>query len=107
MQKGEVAAKAPIRVEVEEGKSYFWCVCGKSQKQPFCDGSHKGSDFAPLKWTADASGAKPAVRARQSTAIPVRERGPAKLAVRDMNFLQFDAAMKSGSSSGEPSPGKT
>jgi len=58
MAKGEVAAVAPIRVEVEAGKNYFWCVCGKSAKQPFCDGSHQGSDFAPLKWTADEDGAK-------------------------------------------------
>lgn len=58
MAKGEVADTSPIRVEVEEGKSYFWCTCGKSDKQPFCDGSHKGSDFAPLKWTAEADGPK-------------------------------------------------
>ncbi len=56
--KGEVAGKEPIKVEVEEGKSYFWCTCGKSSKQPFCDGSHKDSEFAPMKWTAEADGAK-------------------------------------------------
>ncbi len=50
-----ISQKAPIPVEVEEGKSYFWCACGKSQTQPFCDGAHKGTDFAPVKWTADAS----------------------------------------------------
>ncbi|MGY8813219.1 MAG: CDGSH iron-sulfur domain-containing protein, partial [Gammaproteobacteria bacterium] len=38
--------------EVEEGKSYFWCSCGKSSKQPFCDGSHEGSDFTPVKYDA-------------------------------------------------------
>ena len=48
-----VAQKAPIPVEVEAGKSYFWCVCGRSEKQPFCDGSHQGTDFAPMKWTAE------------------------------------------------------
>ncbi|MBZ0164724.1 MAG: CDGSH iron-sulfur domain-containing protein [Notoacmeibacter sp.] len=58
MSKGEVAAKAPVKVDVEEGKSYFWCACGKSKNQPFCDGSHKGSEFSPVKWTADVSGAK-------------------------------------------------
>lgn len=47
-----IAAKAPMPIEVEAGKSYFWCACGQSAKQPFCDGSHAGSDFAPLKWTA-------------------------------------------------------
>ncbi len=50
-----IAQKAPYPVEVEDGKSYFWCACGKSAKQPFCDGSHKGSSFAPIKYTADAS----------------------------------------------------
>ncbi|MBE1284226.1 MAG: CDGSH iron-sulfur domain-containing protein [Rhodobacteraceae bacterium] len=49
-----IAQKSPIAVEVTEGKSYFWCSCGKSSKQPFCDGSHKGSDFAPMKYTAEA-----------------------------------------------------
>ena len=58
MQKGEVAAKAPVKVDVEAGKTYFWCTCGKSAKQPFCDGSHKGSEFAPMKWAAEEDGAK-------------------------------------------------
>ncbi|WP_419901701.1 CDGSH iron-sulfur domain-containing protein [Kiloniella sp.] len=40
-------------VELEEGKTYFWCACGRSGKQPFCDGSHKGTDFKPLSFTAD------------------------------------------------------
>ncbi|PCH53151.1 MAG: glutamate synthase [Cellvibrionales bacterium] len=49
------AADAPYPVDVEEGKSYFWCACGKSQKQPFCDGSHKGTEFTPLKYKAEKS----------------------------------------------------
>ena len=53
-----IADKAPIAVEVEAGKNYFWCACGKSKKQPFCDGSHEGTSFQPVKWTADASGRK-------------------------------------------------
>ena len=53
-----VAAKAPMKVAVEAGKDYWWCSCGKSSKQPFCDGSHKGSSFTPLKWTAEESGRK-------------------------------------------------
>ncbi len=58
MARGEVAGNAPIAVEVEAGKSYFWCSCGKSANQPFCDGSHKGSEFSPLKWTAEENGKK-------------------------------------------------
>ena len=49
------ATDAPISVEVEAGKSYFWCVCGRSATQPFCDGSHKGTGIAPMKYTANAS----------------------------------------------------
>ncbi len=65
-----VAQKAPYGVEVESGKTYFWCTCGKSSKQPFCDGSHSNgshsdgshsdgsethSEFAPMKFEAEES----------------------------------------------------
>ena len=50
-----VVQKAPYPIEVEEGKKYFWCACGKSQNQPFCDGAHQGSDFTPYSYTAESS----------------------------------------------------
>jgi len=53
MSEPEIAAKAPFKTDVKAGKTYFWCTCGKSTKQPFCDGSHTGSDFQPLKYEAD------------------------------------------------------
>jgi CDGSH-type Zn-finger protein len=56
MSEPVVAAKAPIVVELEAGKTYWWCSCGRSQKQPFCDGSHKGSEFTPLKYEPSESG---------------------------------------------------
>lgn len=49
--------KTPIKVDVTAGKAYWWCACGRSRSQPFCDGSHKGSDFAPVKHTAEKDGA--------------------------------------------------
>lgn len=49
----EIAQKAPYPVEVEEGKTYFWCACGRSANQPFCDGSHKVTSFTPVKYTAE------------------------------------------------------
>ena len=52
MPKPNIAQKAPFPVQVEEGKSYSWCTCGKSEKQPFCDGAHKGTDFLPLRYKA-------------------------------------------------------
>lgn len=47
-----IAQKSPFPTEVEAGKTYFWCACGKSSKQPFCDGSHKGTGITPVKWEA-------------------------------------------------------
>ena len=55
MVKGERAGDSRIGVDVVEGKSYFWCSCGKSSKQPLCDGSHKGTEFNPLLYKADQS----------------------------------------------------
>lgn len=49
------AQKAPYPLELEPG-DYFWCACGKSQKQPFCDGSHKGGEFTPIKFTITEKG---------------------------------------------------
>ena len=52
-----IAQKAPFKTDVESGKTYFWCSCGKSAKQPFCDGSHKGTDHTPEKYVAEKDGA--------------------------------------------------
>ena len=41
MNKGHRAGEGALAIDVEQGKSYYWCSCGKSSKQPFCDGSHK------------------------------------------------------------------
>ncbi len=46
------ASNTPYAVDVEAGKSYWWCACGKSAKQPFCDGAHKDTDITPLKYDA-------------------------------------------------------
>ena len=51
-----IAQKSPYKTPVEEGKTYYWCACGASKNQPFCDGSHKGTGFTPLAWTAEKTG---------------------------------------------------
>lgn len=51
-----VAQAGSYKMEVEAGKTYWWCSCGKSSQQPFCDGTHKGSGFAPMKFEADTTG---------------------------------------------------
>jgi CDGSH-type Zn-finger protein len=58
MAKPNIAQKAPFPIDVEAGKAYLWCACGNSQRQPFCDGSHKGSEFSPVKWIAGEAGRK-------------------------------------------------
>ena len=50
-----IAQKSPYFEDVVEGESYYWCACGKSKSQPFCDGSHAGSEFEPVKFVAPAT----------------------------------------------------
>ena len=51
-----IAQKAPFPVEREEGKVGFWCACGRSARQPYCDGSHKTTSFTPMKFEAAKTG---------------------------------------------------
>lgn len=48
-----VPQKQPYLLDLEPG-TYWWCACGQSQKQPFCDGSHRGSEFSPVKTVIEA-----------------------------------------------------
>ena len=51
MAEPNIAQKGPFAVELAPG-DYWWCACGRSKNQPFCDRSHKGSEFSPVKYTA-------------------------------------------------------
>tara|TARA_Y100000590_G_scaffold74283_1_gene81924 strand:+ start:760 stop:1002 length:243 start_codon:yes stop_codon:yes gene_type:complete len=54
MKKSLTFQKNPYKAKVEKGKTYFWCACGASNKQPFCDGSHKkGGKYKSYKYVAD------------------------------------------------------
>ena len=55
MSEPVLAQKSPYAVEVEAGRTYWWCACGRSARQPFCDGSHKVTNFAPVEYKADKS----------------------------------------------------
>jgi CDGSH-type Zn-finger protein len=56
MSEAKIAQKAPYPVTVEAGKSYWWCSCGQSKNQPFCDGSHQGSGLGPVEYKATQNG---------------------------------------------------
>lgn len=47
-----VAQKSPYPVDVRAGRKYFWCACGLSKRQPFCDGSHAGTGLEPVMYEA-------------------------------------------------------
>jgi glutamate synthase domain-containing protein 2/CDGSH-type Zn-finger protein len=56
MSKPIIAEKRPAKVELEAGKSFYWCRCGRSRNQPFCDGSHKGTGISPMEFKPDETG---------------------------------------------------
>lgn len=47
MNKPLIAARVPAQVTLKPG-TFAWCACGRSSNQPFCDGSHKGTQFTPV-----------------------------------------------------------
>jgi CDGSH-type Zn-finger protein len=52
MSSPNIAQKGPYLVKLQAGRTYFWCACGLSRNQPFCDGSHKSTDLTPLPYVA-------------------------------------------------------
>ncbi|MBN1985003.1 MAG: CDGSH iron-sulfur domain-containing protein [Prolixibacteraceae bacterium] len=52
MKEPKIAAKSPAMVTLEPG-THFWCACGQSNNQPFCDGSHRGTEFTPVMFKID------------------------------------------------------
>lgn len=56
MTEAIIAQKAPYKADVEAGKKYFWCACGRSAKQPFCDGSHSGTGLTSVMFQAEKTG---------------------------------------------------
>lgn len=69
--KGHVAGRAPIQVKVEAGKEYWWCSCGHSKNQPYCDGSHKKDGvFSPVAWTPPETGEKWLCTCKQTARQP-------------------------------------
>ena len=55
MAQPTIADNKPTKVALEKGRKYYFCMCGRSSKQPFCDGSHQGTDFTPMAFECTES----------------------------------------------------
>mgnify|MGYP001817190307 CR=1 FL=1 len=54
MPKPEIAGREPVQMELQAGETYYWCTCGRSDKQPWCDGTHKDTlEFRSLHFEVD------------------------------------------------------
>lgn len=71
MSKPTVAANKPTPVELKKGEEYYFCACGKSSNQPFCDGSHQGTDFTPKSFVAEEDGEAWLCQCKQTGNAPV------------------------------------
>ena len=71
MSKPVIADNRPIKVELNKGEEYYFCTCGKSSNQPFCDGSHAGTEFKPKSFTAEESGDAYLCQCKHSQSLPM------------------------------------
>lgn len=56
MDEPKIALKQPIAIQLKQGETYYYCTCGRSSNQPFCNGAHEGTSFTPLKFEATIDG---------------------------------------------------
>ncbi|MDP1683277.1 MAG: CDGSH iron-sulfur domain-containing protein [Burkholderiales bacterium] len=61
---------APYEVQVEASKEYWYCACGKSKNQPWCDGSHEGAGVEPISFVAEKTGSAWLCGCRMSETLP-------------------------------------
>lgn len=66
-----IAQKGPYKVELVKGETCYWCACGRSKNQPFCDGSHQGTSFEPVAFRADKTGSSYWCGCKHSNSKPV------------------------------------
>jgi thiamine pyrophosphate-dependent acetolactate synthase large subunit-like protein/nitrite reductase/ring-hydroxylating ferredoxin subunit len=70
MTEAKIANNEPIAVELKAGKTYAWCACGRSSNQPFCDGSHAGTDHTPVRYQPEKDGTYHLCRCKQTGRPP-------------------------------------
>ena len=98
----KIAAQAPLAVELVQGQEYYFCSCGESRNQPFCDGSHRTTPFQPLAFTAQQSGPAYLCMCKRSKNLPYCDGSHAKLPSQPVDAavdLAIDVATDAGSDS--------
>lgn len=65
-----VANNKPVKIDIKEDEEYYFCACGRSNSQPFCDGSHAGTEFKPKPFTAEKSGDAYLCQCKHSANLP-------------------------------------
>lgn len=98
-----IAAKAPKMVDLEAGKTYSWCRCGRSSNQPFCDGSHRGTGLAPVSFTAEKTGRAALCQCKASANAPFCDGTHARLGDLEVGAAS-PAVQKEGAPDAVPTP---
>jgi CDGSH-type Zn-finger protein len=75
-----IADRSPVDVQLEEGKEYWWCRCGRSKTQPFCDSSHEGTGIEPLAFVAKRTRTYSLCRCKQTKNGPYCDDSHKKIA---------------------------
>tara|TARA_R110001599_G_scaffold311176_1_gene518462 strand:- start:859 stop:2367 length:1509 start_codon:yes stop_codon:yes gene_type:complete len=100
MSNPKIADKKPIKVELTKGEEQYWCACGLSNNQPYCDGSHRTTDITPLKFEATDSGEAYLCMCKHSKNAPYCDGTHAKLPQE--NSSETETPASNGSTKEEP-----
>ncbi|MCU7852754.1 MAG: CDGSH iron-sulfur domain-containing protein [Candidatus Thiodiazotropha sp. (ex Monitilora ramsayi)] len=95
MCKPTIADTKPIGVELQQGEEYYWCACGQSQNQPFCDGSHRGSDFTPQPFKVSETGEAWLCMCKHSKTSPYCDGTHAKLTTDQEDIAEASSTTQS------------
>ncbi|MEB3321746.1 MAG: glutamate synthase-related protein, partial [Synechococcaceae cyanobacterium] len=100
-----VASGTPVSVDLQSDREYLYCICGRSDDQPFCDGSHRGTDLEPLPFQVDEDGPALLCRCKQTADPPFCD-GSHTAVPQERVGTEFRLD-RSGGSSAAPSPRAT